>query len=596
MKFIKNRRVSILIILLCLITFILLLPSVVVKLYLNTDSFKRKIASEIDRRIRFDNLSFSYKLGDIGLFSGVEFLEMRLLYRNSSLAELRDCHLWGIEKKLIFRKNSFFINCGRGIVDLELLEKIKGQEKKIHQKDSYGNYDITMKVHELKLVYRKIPFEVKLVGRYSLKDKYVEVELKDKYKMRIEDIDLGSRSAKIAFINVDIPFLLDRYLNKYSGLISGRLTGYVTVRKKGDEIEFEFNDASVSNMYISHPFIGERPFEIKRFLLNGKVLFSVALEMIRLDEININVSEMNLVLSGRIVRGDYFINLESKKFELNDIAAFFGGEDFKDFNMKGEIKVKISISGNINRVKKINNVSINGEVIKPIQISKRFDYLRSDFSFEFVGRNGKKRKIIIGQKNPDYVSLVDIPRSVYGAIVVSEDAGFFGHKGVEFKEIESAIIDNVGSDRPYLRGGSTITQQLVKNLLLTKEKTLIRKAKELLLAIELDATLSKERILEIYLNGIEWGPDIFGIAAASRHYFGKYPSELKASEAAYLASIIPNPNRFYVYYIKNEIPDKWIERVQNILYRMNMFGYLTDDEYNGALSEKITFERTINQR
>ncbi|MCX7959757.1 MAG: transglycosylase domain-containing protein, partial [Deltaproteobacteria bacterium] len=91
---------------------------------------------------------------------------------------------------------------------------------------------------------------------------------------------------------------------------------------------------------------------------------------------------------------------------------------------------------------------------------------------------------------------------------------------------------------------------------------------------------------------IEWGPDIFGIGAASRHYFGKNPSELKAIEAAYLASVIPNPNRYYTYYFKNEIPDKWYEKIQSILYRMNLFQYLSDDEYNQSLNEKIIFERT----
>ncbi len=276
---------------------------------------------------------------------------------------------------------------------------------------------------------------------------------------------------------------------------------------------------------------------------------------------------------------------------MNDLAAFFGGEEFEGFDMRGEIKVALEVTGNINDKKKIDRISISGDIYKPVQISHRLNYLKSDFSYDFMNKGGKKRKIVVGTQNPDYLSFSEIPQYVYGAVVSSEDAGFFGHKGVEFKEIESAIIDNIEGDKPYLRGGSTITQQLVKNLLLSREKTLLRKVKELLLSIELDATLSKERILEIYLNGIEWGPEIFGIGAAARHYFGKSVPDLKPIEAAYLASIIPNPNRYYVYFVNNEIPDKWIEKIQSILYRMNLFGFLSDEEYNKSLSDRIVFEQ-----
>ncbi|MGB9601096.1 MAG: biosynthetic peptidoglycan transglycosylase, partial [Myxococcota bacterium] len=340
--------------------------------------------------------------------------------------------------------------------------------------------------------------------------KSLDIELKDRYRIHISDINISERSARISFKDMDIPFLLDRYIGRYSNLIGGRLEGSVIVRKVNQELQAKFSDISVLNMSANHPLIGESPFKIRKFLINGRISLSLVSGLLRFDEIDINISDIKFTLSGRFFKGSYSLRLNTESARLNDLAAFFGGEEFEGFDMRGEIKVALEVTGNINDKKKIDRISISGDIYKPVQISHRLNYLKSDFSYDFMNKGGKKRKIVVGTQNPDYLSFSEIPQYVYGAVVSSEDAGFFGHKGVEFKEIESAIIDNIEGDKPYLRGGSTITQQLVKNLLLSREKTLLRKVKELLLSIELDATLSKERILEIYLNGIEWGPEIFG--------------------------------------------------------------------------------------
>lgn len=148
------------------------------------------------------------------------------------------------------------------------------------------------------------------------------------------------------------------------------------------------------------------------------------------------------------------------------------------------------------------------------------------------------------------------------AVIASEDADFVHHNGVEWEAIERARARNEkaealaerlaaraarrGKEAPAarLRGGSTITQQLAKNLLLSGERTLLRKGQELVLAITLELLLSKERILEIYLNNVEWGEGIFGAEAAAQHYFGKPAARLGASEAARLAVMLPSP-KFY---------------------------------------------------
>jgi monofunctional biosynthetic peptidoglycan transglycosylase len=143
------------------------------------------------------------------------------------------------------------------------------------------------------------------------------------------------------------------------------------------------------------------------------------------------------------------------------------------------------------------------------------------------------------------------------AVIASEDAGFADHSGVEWDAIEMAWEKNQRAEaraaqrrapnRPVsakVVGGSTITQQLAKNLLLSGERTVPRKAQEFVLALLLEALLSKQRILEIYLNNVEWGEGIFGAQAAARHYFRKDASRLGPQEAARLAVMLPAPKRF----------------------------------------------------
>jgi monofunctional biosynthetic peptidoglycan transglycosylase len=129
------------------------------------------------------------------------------------------------------------------------------------------------------------------------------------------------------------------------------------------------------------------------------------------------------------------------------------------------------------------------------------------------------------------------------AVIIGEDDKFWHHEGFDYEAIEKAIEKDVRSGK-FKAGGSTITQQLAKNLYLSPSKNPLRKVREAVIAWQLERTLSKKRILELYLNTAEWGEGIFGIEAASRHYYGKPASELGPEEAARLAAVLPNPRKY----------------------------------------------------
>jgi monofunctional biosynthetic peptidoglycan transglycosylase len=171
-----------------------------------------------------------------------------------------------------------------------------------------------------------------------------------------------------------------------------------------------------------------------------------------------------------------------------------------------------------------------------------------------------------------WVDLKDISVHLQRAVIVSEDDLFMQHQGVHWDALEKAWQRNEksmamaqkGGRAARLVGGSTITQQLAKNLFLSGERTLIRKGQEMSLTFMLEGALSKRRILEIYLNHVEWGQGVFGAQAAARRYFGKSASQLTEWEAARLAVMLPRPKWF------EQHPDSpyWADRTEVILSRM----------------------------
>jgi len=150
-------------------------------------------------------------------------------------------------------------------------------------------------------------------------------------------------------------------------------------------------------------------------------------------------------------------------------------------------------------------------------------------------------------KNPGiactWMPLDKISPYLVQAVVVSEDDKFWSHKGFDFEAIKTALEKDI-RNKTWRYGGSTITQQLAKNLFLSPSKNPIRKIREVILTWRLESTLSKKRILELYLNVVEWGAGIFGAEAASQRYYGKPASDLSPQEAAHLAVVLPSPRRY----------------------------------------------------
>ena len=197
--------------------------------------------------------------------------------------------------------------------------------------------------------------------------------------------------------------------------------------------------------------------------------------------------------------------------------------------------------------------------------------------------HGKERSYLLGPKNSNWVNSAQIPPEMKWAVIVAEDSNFYRHDGVDVKALKKAIKYDL-EKKSLARGASTITQQVAKNVFLSREKTLTRKVKEVYLAWRMEQELTKGRILELYLNLVELGPMVYGIGHGSHYYFGKPVSALTPAESAFLAAMLPGPRVAYNPYRNIAKVER---RSLSILKRLQSRGVITQEEYQAALQTPI---------
>ncbi|MCC6128908.1 MAG: transglycosylase domain-containing protein [Acidobacteria bacterium] len=207
---------------------------------------------------------------------------------------------------------------------------------------------------------------------------------------------------------------------------------------------------------------------------------------------------------------------------------------------------------------------------------------------------GQEYRFPVSAGSPTFIAFDDVPPLFIRSLLIAEDSSFFSHPGIDLEAIPVALSLNLTRGGPP-RGASTITQQTAKNLFLRKERTLRRKLQELCLALLLEKSLSKRRILEIYLNIIEWGPGVYGLRRASRHYFGKEPRELSPREISFLVTLIPGPVKYQPAFASGIPSARFSAMVDRLLYKLGSVGALSEEELAASLSEQLVIGQGSGQ-
>jgi hypothetical protein len=224
----------------------------------------------------------------------------------------------------------------------------------------------------------------------------------------------------------------------------------------------------------------------------------------------------------------------------------------------------------------------------PRQPLPSIERLKGPFVHHVETSTGRELDLRVSPDSPDFVALADVPPLFVRTLLLGEDASFYGHPGIDLAELPVAMATNFARGS-FARGGSTISQQLAKNLFLSRRRTLSRKLEEASLALLLDAGLGKTRVLEVYLNVIEWGPGLYGLRPAARHYFGREPQALTPKQMAFLVSLIPGPVK-YQRSFADGVPTPFFDGLMtSLLTKLQSVGALSEPECAAAVAEPLAF-------
>jgi hypothetical protein len=223
-------------------------------------------------------------------------------------------------------------------------------------------------------------------------------------------------------------------------------------------------------------------------------------------------------------------------------------------------------------------------------------HLRDTFTYSAARPDRPDTAFAVGPANPYFTPLDSLPPFLVTSVILSEDGSFFKNNGFNVYQIERSIAHNIRARR-FARGASTISMQFVKNLFLSREKTISRKFQELILTWLLnhervldgrkDKEKHKKRLLEIYLNIIEWGPDVYGIGRAAEFYFNKRPKDLTVGESVFLATIIPNPRKYDRYFVhgnSRKAHVNYMNLIKKLLYRD---GVITQEQWEESQNAEL---------
>jgi hypothetical protein len=223
--------------------------------------------------------------------------------------------------------------------------------------------------------------------------------------------------------------------------------------------------------------------------------------------------------------------------------------------------------------------------VPPALAREQFD---RPFTYRVYLPDGTIGERSTGPGSDNWTSLETISPYMQVAVLTTEDGAFLHHHGFNRAAIRSALIANLKARR-FVRGASTITMQLAKNLFLGREKTLSRKLEEVILTDYLEQTFTKDEMMELYLNVIEFGPAVYGIGAAADYYFGRSPAELNLAESLFLASLLPSPLRYGLMRTAAEVPDGWMHTLHTLMEISHRYHHISDAELAEGEAEPVVF-------
>lgn len=456
-------------------------------------------------------------------------------------------------------------------------QKIKEKEQlnQDYAEQSYRLIDIFLSLIPTDLKIENLNFIIKDLDNHNyfylnsiaLKDKKLKGIINIQHQNLLQQIsvkgtlDPRNRNADIEINTPQNKIITLPYFDKRWGL-NARFKKLIF---KWDEMNYKqgifsfVGSSEIDDLYVEHSKIASQDVIIKKAKFDFKTC--VGAKFIELDSTsNFQMNGLKINLFGS------FSNDGNKVYEAHIkiptiaaqkfIEALPNGlfSNFEGMKASGTLGYSLVFKYNPLKPKElVLEPTVTTNQLKIISFGKaNLSKMNTDFSYQAIENNVKQRAVWIGPDNQDFTPIDNVSKLLENSVLTSEDPSFYQHAGFIQDAFKQSILKNFKENK-FARGGSTISMQLVKNVFLSREKTISRKMEEIMLVylLEKKRMVPKSRMLEVYFNVIEWGPNVYGIAEASRFYFQKTPSELNLKESLFLASIVPRPKKF-MYFFETE--------------------------------------------
>jgi hypothetical protein len=358
---------------------------------------------------------------------------------------------------------------------------------------------------------------------------------------------------------------------------------------------------TIAGLNVSHELLAREVVRDVGFNVDIDATLDPAARRLVLERLSIEREGVELLASGELIHTQ---QRETRRYQVTLAVPEVGCQTVLDaiprelipglegFELAGKFSAHLAIDADFSKLEELKlegKIGIDKCRVLAAPRLASAERLNRGFVHRVTMRDGRTRRLSLYPGSSSYTPLANVSRYMTEAVLTTEDGGFRKHDGFNYTQLEVALRRNLQSGKVRL-GASTITMQMVKNVLLSHERTLSRKLQELFLTWWVEQALSKQRIMELYLNVIEFGPGVYGVTNAARHYFGKHPSELSSLEAAYLALMLPSPVRRHVHYCNGALSERFGEKLHYIHNLMLERGRITAVEHEVYAARPIEFD------
>ena len=559
----------------------------IVCFFIFRDSLLQQVIAKSSNKIDKEyNCTFSVKEAKFDGITGIDLSEIALVPKNAdtlfSIQKMKtSVSFWHL---MVGKIQLGTLKVSNGFVQLINNKKGKNFQALINKKNENSSENTTEKRNYAELAYNiiskalnLIPTDMKLenlvfklddngkkatidIKKLVLIDKQLDTNINVKtntfaQRWRIKGFaDPRNNKTDISFFNLDtgaikVPYFDERF-NLKSSFDSIRLN-VENIDMDGDNLHID-GFSTISNLKINHPKIAGKDVVIKNakfdyhFLLGSNFISVDSSSTVEFNKIKFHPflafdTETDTLYKFKVA----IPKMKAQDFILSLPNGLFS--NFQGMEAEGNFDYFLNFIFNKNKPEQlVFDSKLNKEGLKITKYgAANLNKLNGEFVYRAIIKNVQQRPVLVGNANPNYTPLNQISPYLRKSVLTTEDPSFFSHHGFIAEAFKQSIIKNIKT-KQFSRGASTISMQLIKNVFLTRQKTLSRKLEEILLVyiLENNRIASKERMLEVYFNIIEWGPNVYGIGEASHFYFQKSPSELTLNECIYLANIIPSPKKF----------------------------------------------------